>query len=103
MSRAARFDGVNAFPKRNDGTFGGLMPAEIRQLKSFMDERRAASTPFDIVTGGRIFDAVYDEQARAMLSAYAAAGATWCLESIWPQRDLDGVRASIQQGPPRLA
>lgn len=102
MSRAARFDGINAFTKRDDGTFADLTPDEIHQLKLFMDERRTAPAPFDIVTGGRVFDAVHDEQARAMLSAYAAAGATWCLENIWPQRDFDSVRASIQHGPPQL-
>ena len=102
MSRAARFDGINAFTRRDDGTFADLTPAEIHQLKRFMDERRTAPAPFDIVTGGRVFDAVHDEQARAMLRAYAAAGATWCLENIWPQRDVDGLRASIQQGPPHL-
>jgi len=102
MSRAARYDGVNAFTKRDDGTFGDLTPAEIQQLKNFMDEYHTTPAPFDIVTGGRVFDAVEDEPARARLSAYAAAGATWCLENVWPQRDFDGVRASIQKGPPHL-
>src|SRR5215469_13561642 len=73
MERAARYDGVNAFTKHDDGTFGDLTPAEIHQLKRFMDEHHTASTPFDIVTGARVFDAVDDEQARALLSAYAAA------------------------------
>jgi alkanesulfonate monooxygenase SsuD/methylene tetrahydromethanopterin reductase-like flavin-dependent oxidoreductase (luciferase family) len=102
MSRAAHLDGINAFTKRDDGTFGDLTPAEIQHLKRFMEEHRTTPTPFDIVTGGRVFDAVHDEQARALLRAHAAAGTTWCLENIWPQRDFDGVRASIQQGPPQL-
>jgi alkanesulfonate monooxygenase SsuD/methylene tetrahydromethanopterin reductase-like flavin-dependent oxidoreductase (luciferase family) len=102
MSRAARLDGINAFTKRDDGTLADLTPAEIHQLKLFMDEHRTTSTPFDIVTGGRVFDAAHDEQARAMLRAHAAAGTTWCLENIWPQRDIDDVRAAIQNGPPRL-
>jgi alkanesulfonate monooxygenase SsuD/methylene tetrahydromethanopterin reductase-like flavin-dependent oxidoreductase (luciferase family) len=102
MSRAARFDGINAFTKRDDGTFADLTPAEIQQLKRFMDERHTAPIPFDIVTGGRVFDAFHDEQTQALLRAYAAAGVTWCLENIWPQRDVDVVRALIQQGPPHL-
>jgi alkanesulfonate monooxygenase SsuD/methylene tetrahydromethanopterin reductase-like flavin-dependent oxidoreductase (luciferase family) len=102
MERAARCDGVNAFTKHDDGTFGDLTPAEIHQLKRFMDEHHTTSTPFDIVTGARVFDAVDDEQARALLSAYAAAGTTWCLENIWPDRDVDGVRAAIHKGPPHL-
>ncbi len=102
MSRAARLDGINAFTKRDDGTFENLTPAEIQQLQRFIDEHRATPTPFDIVVTGRVFDAAHDEQARAKLSAYAAAGTTWFLESIWPQKDLEGVRAAIQQGPPQL-
>ncbi len=102
MSRAARFDGVNAITIRDDNTFADLTPAEIHQLKLFMDEYRTTIAPFDIVIGGRVFDAVHDEQARAMLKAYAAAGTTWCLESIWPQSNFDSLRASIRQGPPHL-
>ncbi len=102
MSRAARFDGVNAFTKRDDGTFGDLTPAEIQQLKRVMDEQHTMPTPFDIVTGGRVFAAVADEQARALLRAYAAAGTTWCLENVWPERAIDDVRAAIQNGPPSL-
>ena len=102
MARAARFDGVNAFTKRDDGTYGDLTPAEIQQLKRFMDEHHTAPTPFDIVTGGRVFDAIDDERARALLRAHTAAGTTWCLENIWPDREIDDVRAAIQKGPPRL-
>ena len=102
MSRAARFDGVNAFTQHADGSVGDLTPAEIAQLKQFMDEQRTTPGPFDIVTGARVFDAVDDEQARATLIAYAAAGTSWCLENVWPDRDFEAVRASIQTGPPHL-
>ncbi|MDQ2902476.1 MAG: LLM class flavin-dependent oxidoreductase [Chloroflexota bacterium] len=102
MLRAAHGDGVNAFTFRSDGTAADLTPAEIRQLKTFMDQNRSVTSPFDIVTGAQVFDALHDEQAQAMLRAYAEAGATWCLEGIWPQRDFDSLRASIQQGPPRI-
>jgi alkanesulfonate monooxygenase SsuD/methylene tetrahydromethanopterin reductase-like flavin-dependent oxidoreductase (luciferase family) len=102
MSRAARFDGVSAVTIHDEGAFADLTPAEVHQLKLFMNEHRTTPAPFDIVIGGRVFDAVHDEQARAMLRAYAAAGTTWCLESIWPQKDFDDLRASIRQGPPRL-
>jgi alkanesulfonate monooxygenase SsuD/methylene tetrahydromethanopterin reductase-like flavin-dependent oxidoreductase (luciferase family) len=102
MSRAARFDGVNVFTKRADGTFGDLTPEEIHQVKLLMDEHHTTPAPFDVVTGGPVFAAVADEQARAMLRAYAAAGATWCLENIWPERDVDSIQVAIQKGPPRL-
>ncbi len=37
-----------------------------------------------------------DEQAKATIRAYANAGATWCLANVGTEKDLDGLRASIQ-------
>jgi hypothetical protein len=102
MSRAARWDGVNPVTLADDGDLGGLSPAQIHDVKTFMDEHRTSSAPFDIVVSGPVFDAVSDEQAQATLRAYADAGATWCLANSGPEKDLDGLRTSIQQGPPRL-
>ena len=100
MSRAARFDGINAFVYHDDGTLADLTPDEIHQVKLFMEEHHTSPTPFDIVTGAPVSGAVDDEPARALLRAYAAAGATWCLENVWPDRDIDSLRASIRKGPP---
>lgn len=102
LERAARFDGADPFAIHDDGTYASLTPAEIQQIKRFMDARHAEASPFDIATTGPVFDAVHDEQARAQLRAYEAAGATWCLQFIFPGPDVDGVRASIRQGPPSL-
>jgi alkanesulfonate monooxygenase SsuD/methylene tetrahydromethanopterin reductase-like flavin-dependent oxidoreductase (luciferase family) len=102
MTRASHFDGVTAFTKRDDGTSGDLTPAEIQQLKRFMEEHHTAPTSFDIVTGARVFDAVADESARELLRAYAAAGVTWCLEYVGLQSDVNDVRAAILHGPPHL-
>ncbi len=64
MQRAAHLDGVNAITRRADNSSAPLTPAEIEQLKRFMEEHHTASTPFDIVTTGPVFDAVQDEHAR---------------------------------------
>jgi alkanesulfonate monooxygenase SsuD/methylene tetrahydromethanopterin reductase-like flavin-dependent oxidoreductase (luciferase family) len=100
MERAARFDGAVPFSIRN-GTYASLMPEDIHQLKLYMDEHHTDS-PIDIVARGPVFDAARDEPAHAMLQAYAEAGATWCLQNVWPWYDLNEVRASIRQGPPSL-
>jgi hypothetical protein len=44
------------------------------------------------------------EEARAIIKPFAAAGATWWLESAgpWPALDLASMRTRIQQGPPRI-
>jgi alkanesulfonate monooxygenase SsuD/methylene tetrahydromethanopterin reductase-like flavin-dependent oxidoreductase (luciferase family) len=102
MLRAARWDGVNALTLQNDGTLAHLTPTEIHKLKAFMHEHHTDASPFDIVVGGDVFDAASNETARATLKAYIEAGATWCMESIWPQREIDDLRASIQQGPPHI-
>lgn len=102
MSRAARWDGVNPVTLADDGDLGGLTPAQVKELKTFMGEHRTSNAPFDIVVSGPVFDAARDEQAKATIRAYADAGATWCLANVGPQKDLDALRASIQQGPPRL-
>jgi alkanesulfonate monooxygenase SsuD/methylene tetrahydromethanopterin reductase-like flavin-dependent oxidoreductase (luciferase family) len=102
MERAARFDGVNAFAKRDDGASANLTLAEIRDLKRYMDAHHTAPTPFDVVITGHVFDAVHDASARATLQAYAEAGVTWSLESIWPERDIADMRAAIAHGPPAL-
>lgn len=101
MRRAARWDGVSPIALQHDGTMADLTPAEVHLLKTFMNENRTDTSPFDIVIGGSVFKAVHDEQAQATLKAYADAGATWYIESIWPQHDFDSVRTSIQQGPPQ--
>ncbi len=102
MTRAARWDGVNPVTLADSGGLGQITPVQLQDLKVFMDEHRTSNAPFDIVVSGPVFDASSDEQAKATIRAYADAGATWCLASVWPEKDLDGLRASIQQGPPRL-
>lgn len=101
MERAARFDGVSPLSIHDDGNME-LTPAEISQLKTWIQERRPTGSPFDIVIGGPVFDAVHDEQARATLRANAEAGATWSLQRLWFEDDVNRVHASIQQGPPSL-
>ena len=107
MSRAARWDGVFATIRRDDGNMAAISAESVEPLKQWMDEHRTStsapgSAPFDIIVSGPAFAAEHDEQARATLKAYADAGATWCLKFIGLTDDIESLRASIQQGPPRL-
>lgn len=102
MRRAAHWDGVSAIALQADGSFADLTPAEVYDLKIFMNANRTDASPFDIVVGASVFAAVHDEQAQATIKSYADAGATWCIENIWPQNDLDSLYTSIQKGPPRI-
>ena len=100
LRRALRYDGVN--PQKKDGTGTAMTPADIRAMRAFIAERRAQTTPFDIVTEG---ETPGDHRARAaaLVRPLAEAGATWWLETMWSAPDgLASVRTRIGQGPPRI-
>jgi hypothetical protein len=65
-----------------------------------LDRERAAvgrSGPFDVALFA--FSQVGDEE---LVGRYEAAGATWWLESLSPQRgSLDELLARVEAGPPR--
>jgi len=102
MERAARFDGVYPVTLTASGIPTQLTSTDIVQLKRWMNERRTDSSPFDIVANGPVFNAIQDAQARAELQSIVGAGATWCLQNIQAEQDIDAVRASILQGLPSL-
>jgi alkanesulfonate monooxygenase SsuD/methylene tetrahydromethanopterin reductase-like flavin-dependent oxidoreductase (luciferase family) len=91
LRRAARWDGV--FPEHAGGS--RLSPDELRKLLAYVHQHRDSSEPFDAVIAGRSEELSGDE-----LVDYAAAGATWWLESISPNDPLAEVRSRIAAGPP---
>jgi alkanesulfonate monooxygenase SsuD/methylene tetrahydromethanopterin reductase-like flavin-dependent oxidoreductase (luciferase family) len=102
MRRVLRCDGI--VPYKLDGTGEPVTPEDIRAIKAWLDENRAASTPFDILWEA---DTPGDDPSRgaAQVQEWAAAGVTWWLESVWDgprsRSGLDGMRERILQGPPR--
>jgi alkanesulfonate monooxygenase SsuD/methylene tetrahydromethanopterin reductase-like flavin-dependent oxidoreductase (luciferase family) len=107
--RAARWDGV--FPLGQGLPFTEMLSAEgVRAMLGFVRERRAqaglASQPFDVVHNG-ISSGTDREADRALAERYAAAGVTWWLEHLLPERwesgsvwPLEAIRERIRQGPP---
>jgi hypothetical protein len=77
----------------------------VRTIRAWLDERRARTTPFDIIWES---DTPGDDPARAAdtVRPWAEAGLTWWLESVWqgPRtcNDLAGMRERIAQGPSRI-
>jgi alkanesulfonate monooxygenase SsuD/methylene tetrahydromethanopterin reductase-like flavin-dependent oxidoreductase (luciferase family) len=92
--RAARWDGVVPV-----GRNGPLSPQDIRDMRMYIDGHRTVSTPFDVVLSGRANDLPVAERS-AHVGAYAAAGVTWWLESVWGDVALSEVQAIIAHGPP---
>jgi hypothetical protein len=72
-------------------------------MKAYIEERRTASTPFDIIYEGRT-PGGDPAKARQIVRPFAEAGATWWMEAMWtaPNSPAD-VRKRIQQGPPRIS
>jgi alkanesulfonate monooxygenase SsuD/methylene tetrahydromethanopterin reductase-like flavin-dependent oxidoreductase (luciferase family) len=91
MERALRWDGL--LPQvKTDGGFRQPTLAEIAGVRELVGDR-----PFDIVIEG--------EGAEHAPAAFADAGATWWIESMWSAvREADAVVAvhdRLREGPPR--
>jgi alkanesulfonate monooxygenase SsuD/methylene tetrahydromethanopterin reductase-like flavin-dependent oxidoreductase (luciferase family) len=86
--RAARWDGV--FPMGQVLSFTEMLPPEdVREMLSFVHEQSAqaglANKPFDVVHNG-ISSGTHLQDDRALAQTYAAAGVTWWLEHLVPER-----------------
>ncbi|MFL5697861.1 MAG: LLM class flavin-dependent oxidoreductase [Ktedonobacteraceae bacterium] len=105
MRRVLRYDGVLPMKMNDDGSFAQMTPADIHAMKTFIDERRSQTTPFDIVMEGET-PGDDREKAAAIVRPLAEAGVTWWLEAVWAspesQGGLEGMRTRIKQGPPRV-
>ena len=105
MRRVLRYDGVIPTKMNDDGSFGEMTPADLSAMKTFIDEHRSLTTPFDIVMEGET-PGDDQEKAAAIVRPLAEAGLTWWLEAVWgsPEKygGLEGMRTRIKQGPPRI-
>jgi alkanesulfonate monooxygenase SsuD/methylene tetrahydromethanopterin reductase-like flavin-dependent oxidoreductase (luciferase family) len=92
--RAARWDGMA--PLRQGHLFQGLSADELRDCLTYVRSYRSTDRPFDVVS-------FHTEPHRAhSVAEYAAAGATWWLESTNPvEETLAAFRTRIRRGPPR--
>lgn len=102
LRRAARYDGWIAIAVDESGAMTmtadrfGEMAAQVASHRSDTDP---AGSSFDIGVFG-----ISDAGQEATVAAFAAAGATWWLESLSPMRgDVDVLLQRIGAGPPRGA
>jgi alkanesulfonate monooxygenase SsuD/methylene tetrahydromethanopterin reductase-like flavin-dependent oxidoreductase (luciferase family) len=99
--RAARYEGV--LPVSGD-IRSSLSPEQLGELIAYVSQHRvgeAKPPPFDVVYSANT-PGENEDRAHEIVAAYAAAGATWWLESMLPwQRSPQQARERIRRGPPR--
>jgi alkanesulfonate monooxygenase SsuD/methylene tetrahydromethanopterin reductase-like flavin-dependent oxidoreductase (luciferase family) len=104
MRRVLGCDGILPIKMNDQRGMEDLKPGDIREMKSWIDENRSETTPFDIVIEG---ETPGDDAAKAasILQPLADSGVTWWLESVWatPETEggLEGMRTRINRGPPK--
>jgi alkanesulfonate monooxygenase SsuD/methylene tetrahydromethanopterin reductase-like flavin-dependent oxidoreductase (luciferase family) len=102
MRRAVRWDGLAV---QATGSDGGAAPGAdvLGEIVAWVRRERPpelVGQPFDIVVDGAT-PAADPAEARRIVAAHEAAGATWWLEADWSTRSVDQLRARIEAGPPR--
>lgn len=101
LRRAAAWDGWIAVATSEDGSAMALSPEAFESMVGRVGDARAAlgqsAAPFDVAVFG-----YSDPGGSELVARYAAAGATWWLESLSPMRgSLDDLLALVRKGPPR--
>jgi alkanesulfonate monooxygenase SsuD/methylene tetrahydromethanopterin reductase-like flavin-dependent oxidoreductase (luciferase family) len=108
MRRVARYDGLLPAIKNPDGSHAEITPQAVREMKTYLEERRQGMAPIDIVIEGGETTADMLPAARERAAALEAAGATWWLESMWEVLDSmwdvktqEQILKRVEQGPPK--
>lgn len=103
MHRALRFDGLLPAILKDSGRvrMDPIQPGELAEIKRFIDLKRESDGPFDIIVEGRTPGEESSEVVQ-IVSSYREAGATWWIEALWDEPDLEKVLSRIKLGPPLI-
>ncbi len=101
MTRVARWDGLLPNVIGSDGGGHGT-PEIIRQMKAFIEQRRAPDTaPLDVIVEG-VTPGDDPTAGAEIVRPWAEAGATWWLEADWSEPGPDAIQSRIRLGPPSI-
>ena len=98
MQRALKCDGVIVEKRSPDNKSEDVTPEDIRQIRTYVDENRPESTPFDIVMNGNIAD-LNQSQLQDKLLPLIDAGATWWIDGLFDATEERAIER-IRRGPP---
>ena len=100
MRRVLKCDGVFLEKINREGQSEPITPAEIREMKAYVEANRTLTTPFDIVKEGKTAD-LDRTQLQEELLPWVEAGVTWWMEGLWDYPE-EQVIERIRRGPPKL-
>ncbi len=98
MARALKCDGVLLEKLSAKGEPESVTPADVAEIKAFVDENRALSSPFDIIVSGSTAG-MDGEQQQETMASWTNAGATWWIEARFSESEA-AVEERLRLGPP---
>jgi hypothetical protein len=98
MQRVLKCDGVLVEKRSPAGEVEDVTPEDIREIKAYIDANRALTTPFDVVSSGKLAN-LDRSQRKDRLMAWIEAGLTWWVEGLWNEPE-EEVIEHIRRGPP---
>lgn len=101
MRRVLRCDGLLPVKMNKEGKFEEVLPADVRQMKAYIDSKRTTSMPFDIVVEGKTAGLDHAKM-QEKLRPWFEAGVTWWIKAMWDDPNLDHILARVKQGPPSI-
>jgi hypothetical protein len=98
MARVLKCDGILPQKMDAEGQFVEVRPADLAEIKAYVDANRTLSTPFDYVIEGKTLD-MSPAQMQDTLCPWTEAGMTWWIESLWGESE-ERILERVLQGPP---
>lgn len=100
MQRILKCDGLLPLKMNPDGQFEEVLPADISEMKAYVDANRSLDTPFDIIVEGKTAG-MEGDLLLEKLTPWIEAGATWWIEGMWGDSQ-EAVSERLRQGPPDI-
>lgn len=103
MRRVLRYDGLlpAVLDEKGKVRMSPVKPAELAEMKAWIDANRTEQKPFDYVVEGET-PGDNPVKAQEIVRPYIDSGVTWWIESMWGEKDLELVLKRIRQGPAGL-
>ena len=100
MRRVLKCDGILVEKMSPEGKGEEITPADLREIKAYVETNRTLRTPFDIVVSGKTAGLSHTQQQDLLLPRQEA-GLTWWIEDVIGEPE-EQVIERIRTGPAQL-